>query len=253
MDDSAFVQLKAQFSQDEHSHYLFTPRDLTRWCLSLLRYDFSSIRTDSSTDSLLEIWTYEACRLFRDRLVGVEAKEKFDQLLNKTLKSDWSSNALSSLRGKSIVKNDTICSFGDVESYFVSWVTSGARRALPPTGRVLTRLATKDLDPFIERGITRYRADHRDTDVFIFREILESIVRCDRVLTAPGGSLLLAGRSGVGRRTAIGIVASMNNMKLFSPKVSRTYGIKQFKNDLKIVSSTKDALSTHGTVVVDLR
>jgi dynein heavy chain 2 len=91
------------------------------------------------------------------------------------------------------------------------------------------------LIPYIERGIGRYRAEYRDTDVFLFREILDGIVRCDRVLTTPGGSVLLAGRSGVGRRTAIGIVASMNNMKLFSPKVSRTYGIKQFKNDLKTV------------------
>lgn len=101
---------------------------------------------------------------------------------------------------------------------------------------MLTRLTSKDLAPFIERGIARYRADYRDTDVFIFREILDTIVRCDRVLTTPGGSLLLAGRSGVGRRTAIGIVASMNNMKLFSHKVSRSYGIKQLKNDLKTVS-----------------
>ncbi len=122
-----------------------------------------------------------------------------------------------------------------LDSYFVSWVTAGNRRALPPAGRVLTRLTNKDLGPFIDRGITRYRADYRDTDVFIFRESLDTIVRCDRVLTTPGGSLLLAGRSGVGRRTAVGIVASMNNMKLFSPKVSRSYGIKQFKNDLKTV------------------
>ena len=71
--------------------------------------------------------------------------------------------------------------------------------------------------------------------MFVFRELLNTIVRCDRVLTTPSGSLLLAGRTGVGRRTAIGIIASMNNMKLFSPKISRSYGIKQFKNDLKIV------------------
>jgi dynein heavy chain 2 len=100
---------------------------------------------------------------------------------------------------------------------------------------VLTRLTSNDLKPFIDRGIARYRSDYRDTDVFLFREILDAIVRCDRVLTTPGGSLLLAGRSGIGRRTAIGVVASMNNMKLFSPKVSRSYGIKQFKNDLKTV------------------
>ncbi|CAM4781010.1 unnamed protein product [Rotaria magnacalcarata] len=214
-----YNELRSQFSQDEHSHYLFTPRDLTHWCLSLLRYDFSSIRNDTSAEGLIEVWTYEACRLFRDRLVGTETQNKFDQIIDKTLKTDWSSNALGSLR----------------ESYFVSWVNSGNRRALPPAGRMLTRLSNKDLGPFIERGITRYRSDYRDTNVFIFREILNTIVRCDRVLTTPGGSLLLAGRSGVGRRTAVGIVAAMNNMKLFSPKVSRSYGIKHFKNDLKTI------------------
>ena len=51
-------------------------------------------------ESLLEIWTYEACRLFKDRLVGNDAQEKFDQLIDKTLKTDWSSNAAGSLRGR---------------------------------------------------------------------------------------------------------------------------------------------------------
>lgn len=92
--------MRSKFSQDDHSHYLFTPRDLTRWCLSLLRYDFSSAKNDATAENLLEIWTYEACRLFRDRLVGSDAQERFDQLMDKTLKTDWSSNALSSLKGK---------------------------------------------------------------------------------------------------------------------------------------------------------
>ncbi|CAF4638011.1 unnamed protein product [Rotaria sp. Silwood1] len=215
-----YNELRSRFSQDTHSHYLFTPRDLTRWCLSLLRYDFSSIKNDATAENLLEIWTYEAFRLFKDRLVGHDAQEKFDQIIDKTLKSDWSSNALGSLKGK--IENE------DTDTY-------SGRRTLPPAGRVLSRLSSKELIPLVERGTARYRAEYRDTNVFLFREILDTIVRCDRVLTTPGGSLLLAGRSGVGRRTAIGVVASMNNMKLFSPKVSRTYGLKQFKNDLKTI------------------
>ncbi|CAF3644553.1 unnamed protein product [Adineta steineri] len=214
-----YNELRARFTQDVHSHYLFTPRDLTRWCLSLLRYDLSAIKNDATPENLLEIWIYEACRLFKDRLVGNDAQEKFDQLIDKTLKTDWSSNALASLK----------------DSYFVSWPNHNGRQTLPPAGRILSRLSIKDLKPNVERGIGRYRAEYRDIDVFLFREILDAIVRCDRVLTTPGGSLLLAGRSGIGRHTAIGIVASMNNMKLFSPKVSRTYGIKQFKNDLKTI------------------
>jgi dynein heavy chain 2 len=63
------------------------------------------------------------------------------------------------------------------------------------------------------------------------------MARVDRVLTKPGGSLLMAGRSGVGRRTAVSLVTNMHQMQLFTPKISRGYSIKNFKNDLKAVSA----------------
>lgn len=60
--------------------------------------------------------------------------------------------------------------------------------------------------------------------------------KVDRVLSFPGGSLLLAGRSGVGRRTVTSLVSHMHGAVLISPKISRGYELKQFKNDLKYVS-----------------
>lgn len=79
--------------------------------------------------------------------------------------------------------------------------------------------------------------ENRELDILIFKEVLENIARVDRTLTKPGGSLLMAGRSGVGRRTAVALVAHMHNIQLFTPKVSRGYGIKQFRTDLKSVSA----------------
>lgn len=35
-------QVKAKFTVDDHSHYLFTPCILTEWVLSLLRYDLTA-------------------------------------------------------------------------------------------------------------------------------------------------------------------------------------------------------------------
>ena len=61
------------------------------------------------------------------------------------------------------------------------------------------------------------------------------MARIDRVLSVPGGNLLLAGRAGVGRRTAVTICAHKHRMTVFTPKVSRSYGLKQFRNDLKSV------------------
>lgn len=83
--------------------------------------------------------------------------------------------------------------------------------------------------------------ENRELDILIFKEVLDNIARVDRTLTKPGGSLLMAGRSGVGRRTAVALVAHMHNIQLFTPKVSRGYGLKQFRTDLKSVSE-KDAI-----------
>jgi dynein heavy chain 2 len=78
--------------------------------------------------------------------------------------------------------------------------------------------------------------ENKELEVLIFKEVLENIAIVDRVITKPGGSLLMAGRSGVGRRTAVSLVAHMHSIELFTPKISRGYQLKNFKNDLKTVS-----------------
>lgn len=74
-----------------------------------------------------------------------------------------------------------------------------------------------------------------ELDIIIFHEVLDHMARIDRVLTAPGGSLLLSGRSGVGRRTALSVVAHMHHMEIFTPHITRSYGLKHFQADLKTV------------------
>lgn len=72
-------------------------------------------------------------------------------------------------------------------------------------------------------------------DVLVFQEVFDAVARVDRVLTTPGGSLLMAGRSGVGRRSSVTLVAHMHQIEMFTPKITRGYSLKNFKNDLKTV------------------
>lgn len=81
----------------------------------------------------------------------------------------------------------------------------------------------------------QYSRDNRELDLLLFREVCEIVSRVDRVLSRPGGSLLLAGRSGVGRHTATYLVSHMHGCTLFTPKVSRGYSLKHFSSDLKAV------------------
>uniref|UniRef100_H2ZF02 AAA+ ATPase domain-containing protein n=1 Tax=Ciona savignyi TaxID=51511 RepID=H2ZF02_CIOSA len=197
-----YEQMRKSYLSDDHGHYLFTPRDLTSWCVSLMRYDEACMVGDGrAPDSLLSVWVYEAYRLFRDRIVGGKGKDRFDQMLSSILAHDWSINA------SECMNND----------YYVTW---GARQEL------------KDV---ITKAVAAYSREVREIDILVFQEVLEYMARVDRVISAPGGSLLLAGRTGVGRRTAVSVCAHMHRMTLVTPKVSRSYGLKQFKIDLKAV------------------
>ncbi|XP_069998938.1 cytoplasmic dynein 2 heavy chain 1 isoform X2 [Penaeus vannamei] len=216
---NVYHNLRDAFSVDDYSHYLFTPRDLTRWVLGLLRYKIDA--EDEALQPLLEVWLYEACRMFRDKLAEDEDIQKFDALLLSTLHSDWGVDLREHITG----------------SYYV---TSGAGvvapgAPLPIHGYKLGFMNNEDWTHVVERAVLQFSREKLELDLLIFPEVLESMARVDRVLTSPGGSLLMAGRSGVGRRTAVSVIAYLHGIKVVSPAMTLGYDIKNFKNDLKQV------------------
>ena len=61
------------------------------------------------------------------------------------------------------------------------------------------------------------------TDIILLLADIAELAKMDRILSQPGGSLLLVGRSGVGRRTCTNLVAFMHRMDIFIPSISRRY------------------------------
>ncbi|KAM9317805.1 cytoplasmic dynein 2 heavy chain 1 [Pholidichthys leucotaenia] len=218
-----YEQVKARFTVDDHSHYVFTPCILTEWVFSLLRYDLTAAQSNV-TDSVLEVVAYEARRLFRDRLVSSKDLHTFDNILSSIIRGDWASDALDNM----------------TDGFYVTWGASEGAvmtpgQPLPPHGKQLGRLDSADLKQVIQKGVVLYSRDNRELDLLLFWEVCDFVSRVDRVLSRPGGSLLLAGRSGVGRHTATCLVSHMHGYTLFTPKISRGYALKHFNNDLKTV------------------
>ncbi|XP_043928516.1 cytoplasmic dynein 2 heavy chain 1 isoform X1 [Protopterus annectens] len=219
-----YEQVRAKFTVDDYSHYLFTPRILTQWVLGLLRYDLTTGSSQNDVDNMLEVVAFEASRLFRDRIVGTKNINSFDNILSSVIRGDWGSDVLD----------------GMSDCFYVTWGAShetvlAPGQSLPPHGKPLGRMNSSDLREVIQKGIIQYGRDNRELDILLFQEVLDYMSRVDRVLSCPGGSLLLAGCSGVGRRTAVSVVAHMHGAVMFTPRVSRGYEEKQFKNDLKHV------------------
>lgn len=161
-------------------------------------------------------------RIFHDRLVDSDARRSFISVLSSVLQDEWRSpGVMQSLN----------------DFFYITWVNSSGSGSgrLPPFGKTLEGVKPDFIENLLVKAINRFNAENYEIRALPFEELLQNVSRFDRVLTAPGGSLLLCGRSGVGRRTALAISSSMNNMKIFTPKISRSYGLKQFKTDLKSV------------------
>lgn len=65
-----YSQSQVRFTADQQSHYIYSPRELTRWKYAL----FEGLGSVNSVEDLVRLWAHEALRLFEDRLVTKEEK-----------------------------------------------------------------------------------------------------------------------------------------------------------------------------------
>ncbi|KAJ1640034.1 dynein heavy chain and region D6 of dynein motor-domain-containing protein [Pavlovales sp. CCMP2436] len=228
-----YESVRRKFSPDEQRHYQYSPRELTRWVRGLLRYDMKSPGA-----TLLDTWAHEGARLLRDRLVDPHAHARFDALLaaavrthfNKALDEDSGSvyTTFAAAPGEAIAK------------------AGQSARALP-----LRRTPRAEVLAYAERGLQLYEREVKELSIQLFPEALEHVLHFERVISQAAGHLLLVGRSGVGRRSLVTLAAHMHDMPLFSPCVTRDYGVKQFRVDLKAALSVAGVQGRHVVLLVE--
>ncbi|KAJ1472380.1 P-loop containing dynein motor region D4-domain-containing protein, partial [Baffinella frigidus] len=212
-----FEGLKERFSVDDFRHYLFTPRDITTLVVGLLRYDVNEVHP-------LDALSYEAGRIFRDRLVGENAAREFDgQVWGNLIRSQW---------GHKVDLKD---------ASFTTWLFETDGELGDGGAKMVGRASSEDLKNRITDGLIQYEREFKELGMLLFPEIVARIARLDRVLSAPGGSALLIGRPGVGRRTCVTLACYMHDIEIVTPKMGRDYGAKQFLNDIKGAVTTAGA------------
>jgi len=205
-----YVNLRQKFTVDDHEHYVFSPRDLTRWVLQLLRYEVASV------EGFLEAWANEANRIFRDRLVGIDAQANFDNILKNGMISYMNVD----------IDIESLCYTSLLEFNDESGVPSG----------VLKKIARGDYKKMVEDGQKSYEREVKDLPIELFSEVMEQVAWLDRALSAQSSNdILLVGRSGVGRRSLLSLVSHLCRLQVFSPAPAKRYGEKEWKRDLKQV------------------
>jgi len=228
-----YQKTREKFTVDDRRHYLFTPRDMTLWVRNLCRYDLSN-------ENLLDVVSHEACRIFRDRLVGADACSRFDQQLSGILRSQFRYTMPAQ------------------DSYFTSLTSARGTQNSGSTGEgkegddlaalmggKLNRMPEADFKKLVSQGLMYYEREERDINMLLCQESMEHVAHIDRIFSSFKGHLLLVGRCGVGRRNAATIASYMLGYEFYTPAVSREYGPKQFIADAKIVSATAGVKGEH--------
>ncbi|KAI8619674.1 dynein heavy chain [Chytriomyces sp. MP71] len=203
-----FLMSQKRFTADIQAHYIYSPRELTRW----IRGIFKALKSSDSptVEDLLRLWAHEGLRLFRDRLVTDEERA-------------WTDENIDAIAGKHF-PNVNIEQALERPILFSNWLSKNYQ------------LVQRDeLRDFVKARLKVFYEEELDVPLVLFNDVLDHVLRIDRVFKQMQGHLLLIGVSGSGKTTLSRFVAWMNGLSLFQIKVHNKYTAEDFDDDLRNV------------------
>ncbi|XP_053613118.1 dynein axonemal heavy chain 2 isoform X1 [Plodia interpunctella] len=205
-------------------HYLFNLRDISKIFQGLLRSNKDYTNTKAR---FLRLWIHECFRVFGDRLT--EEKDR-----------DWFMNQVGDMLGKHF------------ELTFHALCPS---KSPPLFGHFLNPFEVYDdiVDPAALRKYILNQMEEYNScpgvvkmELVLFKDAIEHIVRIVRVVSQPRGHVLCVGIGGSGRQSLTRVASYICECNSFQVVVTKTYGIKDFREDLKLLytSTGVDAKKT---------
>ena len=203
-----YLESQQRFTPKIQPHYVYSPRELTRW----VRGVYEAIRPleTLSLEGLIRIWAHEALRLFQDRLVAEEERRWTDDAVRRIALEYFPSIDEQKALGGPIL--------------FSNWLS----KHYVPVDR-------EQLRDFVKARLKTFCEEEVDVPLILFNDVLEHVLRIDRVFRQPQGHLILIGVSGSGKTTLSRFVAWMNGLKVFQIKVHGKYSAEDFDEDLREV------------------
>jgi len=93
----------------------------------------------------------------------------------------------------------------------------------------------EDLREYTKARLKVFYEEELDVPLVLFDEVLDHVLRIDRIFRQPQGHVLLIGVSGAGKTTLSRFVAWMNGLTVYQIKVHNKYTAADFDEDLRIV------------------
>jgi dynein heavy chain 1, cytosolic len=204
-----YTESQKRFTPDQQAHYIYSPRELTRW-VRALREALVQWEGAASLDDFVRLFVHEGLRLFQDRLVSADEKA-------------WTDDAIDSVATKYFPRVDSSVAL-QRPVLFSNWLSKDYRS-----------VSRQDLRDHVRARLKVFYEEELDVPLVLFNEVLDHILRIDRVFRQPQGHALLIGVSGGGKTVLSRFVAWMNGLSIFTIKVNNRYSPADFDDDLRHV------------------
>jgi dynein heavy chain 1 len=203
-----YARSQARFTVDQQPHYLYSPRELTRWCRGI----YEAVRSlDLLTpEALIRTWAHEALRLFQDRLVTSSERSWTDSLIDSVAVKHFPN-----VDHKTALKRPILYS---------NWLSKD-----------YVSVDIETLRQFVNARLKVFYEEELDVPLVLFDEVLDNVLRIDRVFRQSQGHVLIIGVSGSGRTTLSRFVAWMNGFRTIQIKAHSKYTMAAFDDDLRAV------------------
>jgi dynein heavy chain 1 len=202
-----YLKNQMKFKPDIQPQYFYSPRELSRWVRGLYE---AVVNLDAglTREELVRIWAHEGLRLFSDRLVEDSDKDWCGKMIDDAAKRWFAEVDFDVALAKPI--------------FYTKWLSKDTRR-----------VERDELKEFLSARLRVFYEEELDVPLVVFDEVLEHILRIDRVLRQPMGHLLLVGDSGAGKTVLSKFVSWMNGLNIFQIKAHSRYGLEDFNEDLR--------------------
>lgn len=203
-----YFRTKENLNSTMEQHYVYSPRELTRWSKGLL--EGMKFHNYENLADLVRLWYHEGLRLFYDRLVKDEDRE-------------WTLNLFQSVIVEFFPHIDVeTCTKAPV--LFSNWLSLDYEQVSEP-----------NLRSFISERLRVFSEEEIDVDLVLYDDMLDHVLRIDRVLRQPQGHMILVGPSTSGKSTLTRFVAWINGLKLIQLNVHAGYKLLDFDSTLRSI------------------
>lgn len=151
-----YTENQKRFTPDIQPQYFYSPRELSRWVRGIYE---AVVNMDQGLtgEELVRIWAHEGLRLFADRLVEDEDKKWCNEKLDEVAKKNFAHVDFDAALARPL--------------FYTNWVSKDTRR-----------IERNELKEFLTARLRVFYEEELDVPLVVFDEVLEHVLRIDRVL-----------------------------------------------------------------------